>query len=152
MRVAYVVVAALAVLTACGPGEPAEEEVQGPTSADSTAMAAEMFDEAGFDTVSWDTHQAALDRGGVVFRFSCEKCHGATGAGDAGFVAGGDTLRPPSFLAETWRFAEDREGLRREIFTGTGMEGMPHWGLEGLKYRDIDAVSIYITETLREGG
>ena len=135
------------LMVACQRGEPAEEQ-SGPTGADSVAAALAAFDPAAFDTISWDTHEAALERGGVVFRFSCRKCHGEGGAGDGGFVASGDTLRPPSFLAEEWQFAEDREALRQHIYTGTA-DGMPHWGLEGLKYRDIDAVSYYILETLR---
>lgn len=145
-------VAATAILVAvvgCDGGPPAEEQTSGPTSADSTEMAATAFDALVFDSISWEAHQTAVDRGALVFRFSCEKCHGGGGAGDGGFVAGGDTLHPPSFLSEDWRFADDRDGLRKEIFTGTGTEGMPHWGLEGLSYRDIDAVSIHILETLR---
>lgn len=138
------------VLPACGSPD-VEEQAQGPTSADSTEYAASLYDPAAFDTVSWETHEAALERGGVVFRFTCSRCHGETGAGDGGFVTQGDTLRPPSFLEPDWRFAQDREGLKKEIFTGTGNPGMPHWGLEGLGYRDIDALSRYLTETLREG-
>lgn len=150
MRV-VAVVAAMATLTACGGREPAQEQAQGPSSSDSATYAASLFDAAAFDTISWQTPQAALERGAVVFRFSCRKCHGESGAGDGGFVAGGDTLHPPTFLAEDWRFADDRDGLRKEIFTGTGKEGMPHWGLEGLTYRDIDAAARYIQGTLRGG-
>lgn len=135
------------LMVACQGGEPAEEQ-SAPTGADSVAAALAAFDPAAFDSISWDTHEAALERGGVVFRFSCRKCHGEGGAGDGGFVASGDTLQPPSFLTEEWQFADDREALRQHIFTGTA-DGMPHWGLEGLKYRDIDAVSYYILETLR---
>ncbi len=139
----------LSFLPACTSGDSDSQATRGPTSADSAEYAAGLFDAAAFDTVSWETSAEAVERGLVVFEFSCEKCHGAGGAGDGGFVAGGDTLHPPSFLVEDWGYAEDREGLREEIFTGTGTEGMPHWGLEGLKYRDIDAVAAYIQEGLR---
>ena len=136
------------VLLACSSPD-AQEARRGPTSADSAEYAASLFDASTFDTISWESSQEAVERGRVVFAFSCEKCHGTGGAGDGGFVADGDTLRPPSFLAPDWAFADDREGLRRQVFTGTGTEGMPHWGLEGLKYRDIDAVATYIQEGLR---
>ncbi len=63
----------------------------------------------------------------------------------------GDTLRPPSFLQADWRFAEDRDGLRKQVFTGNA-QGMPHWGFHGLKYRDIDAVAVYIQQGLRDSG
>jgi mono/diheme cytochrome c family protein len=90
----------------------------------------------------------ALERGGVVWRASCEKCHGGRGRGD------GEAVEPlglegkvPSFLAEDWEYAEDYEALRRRIYTGTegGMpHWMPHWAFHGLGYRDIDAVVAYV--------
>ena len=86
-------------------------------------------------------------RGSVVFQYSCAKCHGSQGYGDGLFVTRGDTLRPPSFHTEDWRFQDDLEGLRRHVYTGTE-GGMPHWGMEGLKYRDIDAVAQFILDRL----
>lgn len=141
---------ALTSLAACSPGDSDEQARRGPTSADSAEYAASIMDAEGFDTVTWESPLEAVERGKVVFEFSCRKCHGEGGAGDGGFVTAGDTLTPPSFLGEGWRFADDRESLRVEVFTGTGNEGMPHWGLEGLKYRDIDAVSAYILGGLRD--
>jgi mono/diheme cytochrome c family protein len=132
---------------ACGPGETSTAD-QEPTPEDTVAAAMAAFDPTAFDSISWPTTEDAVERGGVVFRFSCRKCHGEGGAGDGGFVTAGDTLRPPSFLTEDWPFAEDKDALRQQIFTGTA-DGMPHWGLEGLKPRDIDAVAIYIQESLR---
>ena len=95
---------------------------------------------------AWD--QEAVERGGLVYRISCSKCHGDGGRGNGNFVLQGDTLRPPSFLASDWRFAEDPVGLRQAIYTGN-VAGMPYWGLVGLKYRDIDAVSRYVIDFLR---
>lgn len=142
------------IVGACGGEDEAEvaaaqEAARAAAQADSVMLAESMFDPAAFDTITWASPEAALERGSVVWGISCSKCHGRTGAGDGGFVQRGDTLRPPSFLAEDWRFADDPEGLKRQVFTGTA-EGMPHWGFYGLKYRDIDAVAMYIRERLRE--
>ncbi len=137
---------AAAVLSACG-AEPEVQE-QGPDRADTVALAMATFDPAAFDSIAWETSDDAVDRGRLVYRISCSKCHGNAGEGDGGFVMNGDTLRPPSFVQPDWRFAEDGSGLRRQIFVGN-VAGMPYWGLVGLKYRDIDAVARYVREGLR---
>ncbi|MDH5590791.1 MAG: c-type cytochrome [Gemmatimonadota bacterium] len=147
MRALIPGLAALTWLAACG----TQEEVpvaQGPTRADSVQAADQMFDPSAFDTIQWATDSEAIERGNLVFRISCSKCHGESGRGNGNFVLKADTLRPPSFLAAEWRFADDPIGLRRQIFTGN-VAGMPYWGLVGLKYRDIDAVALYITRFLR---
>ena len=135
---------------ACAPAEQAPLEDPQEAALDTVRTAELAYDASAFDSISWETSAAASERGQVVFRFSCEKCHGVEGRGDAGFVTQGDTVRPPSFRDPDWRFAEDHEGLRRHIFVGTAA-GMPHWGLEGLKPRDIDAVATYLRGTLRSG-
>jgi mono/diheme cytochrome c family protein len=134
----------------CAPGEPAEDEATADTAAASMAMAQEAYDPAVFDTVTWESQQAAVERGQVVYRFSCLKCHGERGLGDAGFVRGGDTLRPPSFREPDWPYAGDKNGIREQIFVGTA-EGMPHWGLTTLSPKDIDAVAEYIQAGLGNG-
>jgi len=126
----------------------AEEAARVQAQADSVMLAGSMYDPAAFDTIAWPTPQDKMDCGAVVWGVSCSKCHGRTGSGDGRFVMNGDTLMPPSFLTEDWQYAEDREGLRTQVFTGTA-EGMPHWGFYGLKFRDIDAVATYIQERLR---
>ncbi len=149
MRASRPLVVALVWLAACSGEEP---EVRAPTvsRADSVAMAEARFDPTVFDTLDWAAQpQTALERGSLVFRISCAKCHGQVGRGDGGFVHQGDTLRPPSFLTEDWRFADDPEGLRRYIYSGNVL-GMPYWGLVGLQYRDIDAVATFIDQVLRE--
>lgn len=140
---------ALAWLAACGkePPPPAET-ASGPSREDSLAMAAAAFDSTAFDTITWATPDERLSRGGLVFRISCNKCHGVTGNGDGDLVAEGLTGAPPSYLTPDWRFANDPIGLRRMIFSG-GATNMPYWGLVGLKYRDLDAVAAYITDYLR---
>lgn len=135
---------------ACAPAEQAPLEDPQAAALDTLRTAELAYDATAFDSISWETNTAAAERGAIVFRFSCEKCHGTEGLGDAGFVAQGDTVRPPSFRAADWRFADDHEALRQHIFVGTA-QGMPHWGLEGLKARDIDAVATYIREGLRSG-
>ncbi|HSM37556.1 MAG TPA: cytochrome c [Longimicrobiales bacterium] len=141
-------IALAAALIACGSDAAPTPEDQVAAHEDSVMLAEAMYDPAAFDTIGWDSAGAALERGAVVYSYSCSKCHGPVGAGDGGLVLRGDTLRPPSFLTPDWRFAADREGLRRQVFTGTA-SGMPHWGFYGLKYRDIDAVAAYIQERLR---
>ena len=39
-------------------------------------------------------------------------------------------------------------GLRQYIYSGS-VAGMPYWGLAGVSYRDLDAVSDYIVQVLR---
>ena len=147
-RTAVAVIACAASVTACSGGADEPPIDRAAVHADSVMLADSMYDPAAFDTIIWDSAGADIARGAVVFSYSCAKCHGEAGLGDGGFVQGGDTLRPPSFVVPDWRFAEDRDGLRRQVFTGTA-QGMPHWGFYGLKYRDIDAVAAYIQEELR---
>lgn len=144
MRSFAALLAVASLSLACTGEETAEEATVRP---DSTALAREAFDPSMFDTVTWETSEKALERGEVVYRYSCQRCHGERGLGDAGFVRHGDTLRPPSFREPTWEFARDKEGIREQVFVGTG-ETMPHWGLVGLPPRDVDAVAIYILDGL----
>jgi len=143
MRWIAMPLAVVFALSGCAGGEPAEDETAPDTAASSMAMAMEAYDPSAFDTITWESEQAAIDRGQVVYRFSCMKCHGERGLGDAAFVRGGDTLRPPSFREPDWAYAGNKEGIREQIFVGTA-EGMPHWGLAGLGAKDIDAVATYI--------
>jgi mono/diheme cytochrome c family protein len=144
-------VSVLLAMAACGGGEPQAEEEAGPTPEDSVAMAAAAYDPSNYDSIQWEAPADAVVRGSVVFSYSCAKCHGRQGYGDGEFVSQGDTLYPPSFHDPEWRFSGDVDGLREQIYTGTP-QGMPHWGLEGLKYRDIDAVSRFILVELRDEG
>lgn len=141
-------------LVGCGPSE--EEIAAAAAAAEAAAQdslmnaASAAFDASVFDTVSWETPEKRMERGQQVYNFSCDKCHGAEGLGDGGFVRGGDTLRPPSFREPTWRLAGDEAAIRQAIFVGTA-ESMPHWGLEGLKAEAIDAVAHFILEGLPTG-
>ncbi len=135
------------MLAACG-GEAVEEE-SALTAADSVAQALAAFDPTVLDTVSWQSEEAAVARGGNVWKWACATCHGEEGRGEGEYEVEGDTLQPPSFQREEWRFREDPEGLRRYIYAGN-VQGMPHWGLRRMAARDIVALDLYIrTELIR---
>jgi mono/diheme cytochrome c family protein len=137
-------VALLVVLYGCGGGGSQQASA---THADSVALALSQLTVETFDTIAWASDSVALARGQLVWSTSCQKCHSADGSGDAGFVAAGRTLVPADFRSDTWQLGRDGEGLRRAVYTGTE-EGMPHWGLVGLKPRDVDAVALYIERVL----
>ena len=152
MRRSSSILVALAWLGACGgeapPPPPAEEPPPTMTRADSAEAALAAFDSTVFDTIQWQSEDAAIERGGLVFRVSCMTCHGEGGRGGRGFVVEGDTLHPPSFTSSDWVYANDPMGLRRRTFTGS-VAGMPYWGLVGMTVKDLDAVARYITGALR---
>jgi mono/diheme cytochrome c family protein len=132
----------------CQKGE-SEAEIQArrdSAQADSVQMAEAMYDATVFDTITWESPQARLERGAVVYRSSCAKCHGPNGGGN-GDAAMQHQIEVPSFLAPNWQYAGDVEAIRHAIFVGH-VGQMPEWGLVGLKYKDLDAVAGYIAETL----
>ncbi len=146
-------VVALAWLGACNGQTPAEKEQAHLDSlraaqVDSVNLASAAFDSTVFDTIVWKKKGDDMDRGSLVYGVSCTKCHGATGAGVQNIVFRGDTLHPSSFLTPDWKFAEDAVGLRKAIFVGDA-SGMPHFGVIGLHYRDVDAVARYVVDYLR---
>ena len=132
------VVAATMIVAAC---EPQEEER--PSDAEETATAAQEYDPAAYDSVTWASDSAAIARGRDIFNWVCAECHGEQGLGDGGRVIDGDTIRPPSFQREDWAYADDPDALHRKVFVGNTL-GMPHWGLRQMRPRDIVAVERYI--------
>lgn len=144
---------AIATLAACG-SEPSAEEQRAAAAAartaaraDSVAQAAAAYDATAFDTIQWANDNEMWERGGVVWSFSCQTCHGADGMGQ-GETAVAAGLHMPNLVAPDWGKADDLSEIRRSIYVGHESE-MPSWGLVGLKYRDIDAVAHYINDLLR---
>lgn len=117
--------------------------------ADSVAMADSLYDAAVFDTLTWESDEARLERGAVVWRSSCEKCHGANGGGN-GEAALEFQLQVPSFMVTGWQYEGDVQALRHRVFVGyAGPQAyrMPSWGVY-VTYRDIDAVAHYIAANM----
>ncbi|MGW8283557.1 MAG: c-type cytochrome [Gemmatimonadota bacterium] len=153
MRIRFVgLVLAVTFVSACG-GPSAEEqraaakEARLAARADSVAQAAAAYDAAAFDTIQWPSDNDMWERGGVVWSFSCQTCHGTDGQGK-GETAVSAGLDMPNLVALDWELADNLPEIRRAIYIGHESE-MPSWGLVGLKYRDIDAVSHYINDLLR---
>jgi mono/diheme cytochrome c family protein len=140
--------AAAAGIAACTTETPEERRASLQAArADSVLLAEAEYDISVFDTIVWPSPEGRLERGGVVWRFSCEKCHGTRGRGD-GELAKETKLEMPSVVASNWEYAGDVDGVRHRVFVGH--EGaMPNWGLHGLKYRDVDAVAYHILVTMR---
>lgn len=119
------------------------------------ADADRTYGPATYDTLSWESEQAAIDRGRDIFAWACADCHGEEGRGDGGRVIDGDTIRPPSFQQTDWPFGDDPAALHRKVFVGNDL-GMPHWGLRQMRPRDVVAVERYIRHELigdtEEGG
>jgi len=143
-------VIALAIV-ACGPSaeeqQAARTEALREARADSMAEAEAMFDPAAFDTISWINADSAVARGQVVYRFSCQKCHGFLGHGD-GDLATEHDLTMPDLTVPDWQYDGDLAAIRHRVFVGHQSE-MPNWGLHGLAYRDIDAVAKHILTNIR---
>ncbi len=133
---------------ACGEQETeAEREARmAAARADSMEMADSLYDPSAYDTLTWESPEARLERGGVVWRASCSRCHGSEGEG-GGPMAEQMGIEVPSFMTPDWEYAGDIEAIRHRIFVGhEGM--MPNWGLHGLKYRDVDAVAAFIDDEI----
>lgn len=148
-KVSLVVVAlAGAALGGCGRQESEADLAAQKQQAgeESLRMAEEMFDASVFDTLTWESDEARMARGAVVYNSSCVKCHGESGGGN-GEMAMAREIQVPSFLAPEWEYAGDVDALRHRVFIGYSGD-MPNWGLVGLKYRDIEAVAIYIGESM----
>lgn len=144
--------AVILLLSACGGGgeevpEEFQEETLRAARADSVARAEEMYDAAVFDTLTWEDENARWERGGVVWSFTCQRCHGADGKGQ-GEDAVKFEIEVPDMTGADWQYAEDLPAIRHTIFVGHDTE-MPSMGLIGLSYPDVDAAAHYINDLLR---
>lgn len=120
-----------------------EQNADPASAAETEADTERVYGPAVYDTVTWASEKAAVDRGRDIYAWSCADCHGDEGRGDGGRVVNGDTLRPLSFHVDGWRFARDPDRLYRSVFAGNSL-GMPHWPLRQMRPRDIVAVERYI--------
>lgn len=140
--------AVAALVLGCG-REPAADPqaLMQAARADSVAEAEQLYDPTVFDTLSFYRDPTArLARGDVVWRTSCQKCHGADFRGLGDFAVR-NAIEVPSLLDEDWVRRGELEPLRHRIFIGHP-SAMPNWGLVGLKYRDVDAVVAFIIDQI----
>ena len=107
-----------------------------------------VYSPALFDTISWESTEERNVIGNAIFAARCRRCHGTLGGGGTEYARQRD-LEVPSLVEPEWRFAGDVEAARREVFVGHPV-GMPTWGVAGLTLREIDAVSHYVVDQLRE--
>ncbi len=152
-KLAGLLVVLLSGIPACGGGDAEDgpqvprEELLRAARADSVAQATEMYDAAVFDTLTWESENARYERGGVVWAFTCQRCHGADGAGK-GEDAVNFEIAVPDMSAADWPLADDLPAIRQRIFVGHETE-MPSMGMIGLSYSDADASAHYINDLLR---
>lgn len=112
------------------------------------AQADSIYASMRFDTIQWPGDSLRLAIGNEVYAARCDKCHGPTGEGNTEY-AKAQHLAPKSLVRADWEYGDDREAVRRRIFTGHP-EGMPTWGVgKDITPREIDAVTSYIMERLR---
>lgn len=146
-RVAFALVSfTLLAVAGCARRE-SEEEIEAgrrAARADSVVVAEGQYDVSVFDTLTWETQQARLDRGSVVWNHSCARCHGYDGGGN-GELAREMGVQVASFLTPEWPYSGDVQALRHRIYVGDESV-MPNWGLHGLSYEAIDAAAAYIDQ------
>ena len=153
MRKRIAGLALVALLSSCGGGGEDEapavsrEEALRTARADSVAQAEGMYDPAVFDTLTWESDNARWERGGIVWSFTCQRCHGADGKGQ-GEDATKFGFSVPDITVPDWEHAGDIPAIRHAIFVGHDTE-MPSLGVIGLGYSDVDAAAHYIDDLLR---
>jgi len=137
------VLLALVSLAACG----GDHEYEPPDREGRVVEAAEEFDPAVFDTLSWSSDSARAFAGNSLYAAWCRQCHGYLGRGDTEYARSRD-LAVPSLVEPGWAFADSLAAVRRDVYAGHS-EGMPSWGVGRLTPRQIDAVAFYVLEQLR---
>lgn len=119
-----------------------------PDRAVHVARADSVYDQARFDTLSWNSAAERIAAGNLVYADECRRCHGPTGDGATEYAQARE-LEVPSLVAPDWEYGEDLDAVRRRIFTGHP-DGMPTWGVGRLTERQVDAVAFYLVEQLRQ--
>lgn len=122
-------------------------EFHPPDKAKQIAQADSAYSPAMFDTIKWPSESGRLLAGNEVYARKCDKCHGPLGAGGTDYALQ-HNLKVPSLVEPDWVLANNREAVRRRIFTGH-VNGMPTWGVAELSPREIDAATSYVLEQLR---
>ena len=110
------------------------------------AEAAGQYSSQLFDTIQWASNAAKLSAGNEVYARECDKCHGTLGAADTPYDRD-HNIKAPALIIPDWKLANDREAVRKKVFTGH--KKMPTWGVAHLSPREIDAVTSYVLEQLR---
>lgn len=137
---------ALLVASALAAGGCEQHEFRPPDRTVQEAEAQAQFEPAAFDTIEWDSPEARVQVGNIVFAAHCRKCHGVLGRGATEYAQQED-LDVPSLVEPDWPLAGEPMGVRRRIYTGH--QEMPTWGVAGISLREIDAVTAYILVQLR---
>jgi mono/diheme cytochrome c family protein len=123
-------------------------EFHPPSKEARVAQADSTYAAMRFDTIRWQSDSLRLAVGNDVYAGKCDKCHGPTGQGGTEY-AKSQHVTPKSLVRADWPYGDDREAVRRRIFTGHPA-GMPTWGVgSSITPREIDAVTSYIMESLR---
>lgn len=130
-----------------GLGACAEHHFEPPDREAQVAQADAAFDMAAFDSITWDDpEQKSLD-GNVVYSTYCRNCHGPLGRGETEYARNRD-LEVPSLVEPDWPLAQSRDTILHRIYVGHAA-GMPTWGVAGLDFREMEAVTYYVMNTLR---
>ena len=123
-------------------------EFDPPSREERVEEAERLYTPALFDTISWESAEERNVIGNAIYAARCRRCHGTLGRGETEYARERD-LEVPSLVEPEWRFAGDVEAARREVFTGHPV-GMPTRGVAGLTPREMDAVTHYVVDQLRE--
>jgi mono/diheme cytochrome c family protein len=102
---------------------------------------------ADFDSILWESDSARSINGNIVYSSTCRRCHGTLGEGGTEYARSRD-LDVPSIIGTDWKYDEDVEAVRHQIFVGHAT-GMPTLGIASLTLREIDAVAWFTIHVLR---
>lgn len=124
-----------------------EKEFEPPDRGEQVSEARQAYPAAVFDTLSWPSDSARVERGNEVFAAECRKCHGYDGRGDTDYTREHD-IGAPSLVDSAGRDAEGLDAVRRRIYAGHA-SGMPTFGAYKLEPRQVDAAAAYVVRVLR---